>query len=512
MVVALRFLFDLPLRYKFWLVNGVSFVGMLVLVLFALIDFRSGMLEQARQEARQQLTLLARLADTAGAGANTFVRDDSGVHWLGSSSLSLPLLEQRVEDAGNPGAGFRFSDAAGPNGGFWSDLVADDPFRFVAVYGDGKGRILGQVVQVPSVLELGLEKFLYYGVLVFGLMALVLVASQMLILFVSKPINQLRNVMLRVHEQGDLSVRISSESNDEVGQMTQAFNKMVQDLSRIVTEIRAASLTMDSMADHLVNEVRKNVKSIEVQQGETEQLASALTEMACTSQDVQRNANENNQRSLESVKVARSGNEQVEFLVNSITLLATDIRDGAAVVHKLADETSSIGSALDVIKSIAEQTNLLALNAAIEAARAGEQGRGFAVVADEVRSLAQRVQDSTDQIKTMLDRLQSSSVKAVDVMNARSDEAGRCVDQAQQAGAVIQEIAGNAQHINDSNTQIAVSITQQSTTVESVNENVIKLRDEMEAVFDSIKRNADTAHTLADLSSRMNKSTEHLKL
>ena len=134
------------------------------------------------------------------------------------------------------------------------------------------------------------------------------------------------------------------------------------------------------------------------------------------------------------------------------------------------------------------------------------------MVADEVRSLAQRVQDSTDQIKTMLDRLQSSSVQAVDVMNARSDEAGRCVEQAQQAGAVIQEIAGNAQHINDSNTQIAVSITQQSTTVESVNENVIKLRDEMEAVFDSIKRNADTAHTLAELSSRMNKSTEHLKL
>src|SRR5690606_2271039 len=183
----------------------------------------------------------------------------------------------------------------------------------------------------------------------------------------------------------------------------------------------------------------------------------------------------------------------------AITRLADDIRSGAQVVHKLADETTSIGSALDVIRSIAEQTNLLALNAAIEAARAGEQGRGFAVVADEVRSLAQRVQDSTDQIKRMLDQLQRSSEEAVSVMNARSDEASKCVQQAQEAGSVIHAIADHSRQINDANGQIAVSITQQSETVESVNRNVIQLRDEMEAVYTSVKRNAEAARTLAEL-------------
>src|SRR5690606_10482339 len=192
----------------------------------------------------------------------------------------------------------------------------------------------------------------------------------------------------------------------------------------------------------------------------------------------------------------------------AITRLADDIRSGAQVVHKLADETTSIGSALDVIRSIAEQTNLLALNAAIEAARAGEQGRGFAVVADEVRSLAQRVQDSTDQIKKMLDQLQRSSEEAVFVMNARSDSANKCAEQAQHAGTVIHEISRHSQQINDANGQIAVSVNQQNVTVESINQNVIQLRDEMESVFTSIKRNADSARTLAELSSRMTRSIQ----
>ena len=408
----------------------------------------------------------------------------------------------------------RFDDRVGEAGlsRWWADFFQSDPLRYVALQATGSGGAVGVVVPVPSLLQLCWEKAPYYGLVVFLMMSLILVASQLLILFVSRPITVLRKAMLEVREQGNLGVRLESESNDEVGQMTQAFNQMVKDLARLVTEIRAAAMTMDSMSVHLVNEVRQNVQSIQNQQAETEQLAAAITEMSCTSQDVQRNANDNNQLALQSVSVARSGNDQVDFVVDAITRLAGDIRDGAAVVHKLADETSSIGSALDVIRSIAEQTNLLALNAAIEAARAGEQGRGFAVVADEVRSLAQRVQDSTDQIKRMLDQLQHSSVEAVSVMNARSEDAGNCAEQAQKAGVVIHEIADHTQQINDANGQIAVSISQQTATAESVNRNVIQLRDEMEAVYTSIKRNADAARTLAELSSRMNRSIEHLKL
>lgn len=516
--VPLRFLLDLPLKFKFWLVNLVSFAGMLLLVLAAIVDYRQGLLEQAQQHARPLLALQAQLMQAQPERtpihlSSGFIIADDDVRWLGDADISGRDLQQRVANLPLRG-GFQFDDRSGTGtlSRWWADLFGGDALRYVALQSTGGGQALGMIVDVPSIMALSWQKFFYYGGVVFLMMLLVLAASQALIQFVSKPVAALRDAMRQVHEQGDLSVRAVCESSDEVGQMTLAFNNMVKDVSRIVTEIRAAAFTMDSMSEHLARESSSNVQSVEVQQAETEQLATAITEMASTSQDVQRNANENNVRSMESVKVARSGNQQVDFVVTAITRLATDIRDGAAVVHKLADETSAIGTALDVIKSIAEQTNLLALNAAIEAARAGEQGRGFAVVADEVRSLAQRVQDSTDQIKTMLDRLQQSSMQAVSVMTERSSDAGRCVEQAQQAGAVIREIAGNAQSINDSNTQIAVSTTEQSSTVESVNQNVIKLRDEMEAVFTSVKRNADAARTLAELSTRMMRSIEHLKL
>lgn len=505
----MQFLLNLPLRYKFWLVNGVSFAGMLVLTLFAIIDYRAGLIEQSRAHA--QLLLPAQVASTStpASDARWFRVDNGAVNWQGSNGMHVGQLQQRLAAVPTT-TGFHWHDSE--NAGWMADFFNGEPLRYVALQRFDRDTAIGRIEVIPSVFALCLDKAPYYATVVFCMMLLVLFASQMLIVFVSRPMNLLRAAMMKVHEQGDLSVRVTSESSDEVGQMTLAFNQMVKDLARIVTEIRGAAMTMDSMSEHLVKEARNNVQSIQNQQAETEQLAAAITEMACISQDVQRNATDNNQRSLQSVSVAQSGNQQVDFVVQAITRLANDIRSGAQVVHKLADETTSIGSALDVIRSIAEQTNLLALNAAIEAARAGEQGRGFAVVADEVRSLAQRVQDSTDQIKRMLDQLQRSSEEAVSVMNARSDEAGKCVQQAQDAGSVIHAIADHSRQITDANGQIAVSITQQSETVESVNRNVIQLRDEMEAVYTSVKRNAEAARTLAELSSRMSRSIEHLKL
>lgn len=508
----MQFLLNMPLRYKFWLVNGVSFIGMLALTLFAIMDQRDMLLEDRREQARMILDYHNASTDVAGP-MPVFVLAEGRVQWPAGAGSEPAGLRQRL-DRVSVTQHFQWLDTAatGRWDGFWRDVFSTDPLRYVAIKGTGSGQALGYVVSVPSLLQLSVDKAFYYAAVVGLLMVLVLLASQMLILFVTKPIAQLRLAMLKVHEQGDLSVRIDTQSSDEIGQMTLAFNQMVKDLSTIVTEIRAAALTMDSMAENMAKEARNNVQSIQNQQAETEQLAAAITEMACSSQDVKRNADDNNALSIQSVQVAHSGNEQVEFVVDAINLLAEDIRSGAEVVHKLADETSSIGSALDVIRSIAEQTNLLALNAAIEAARAGEQGRGFAVVADEVRSLAQRVQDSTDQIKRMLDQLQRSSEEAVAVMNTRSDSADKCAGQAQTAGSVIQEIAHHSKQINDANGQIAVSVSQQNMTVESINRNVIQLRDEMEAVFTSIKRNADGARTLAQLSSRMSRTIEHLKL
>ena len=508
----IRYLIDLPLKFKFWLLNGVSFAGMLVLVLLALVDYRQGLLQQAVSHSEVVLSLVqdeAGLNGLTSAVPGLFKVEDNRADWISrqhpqesiSTYWDSVPRQTGVHDA---------LDQKGWMSRWWADCFDSNAVRYVSLQQQG-GQVLGMVLPVPSLFELALAKSGFYAVVVFILMSAVLFSSQMLIQFVSKPMQTLRDTMLRVQKNGDLRVAVESRSRDEVGQMTDAFNLMVKDLARIVTEIRTASMTMDVMSKDLVKEVDGNARSIEIQKGEAAQLVEAIAHMLLNNQDVQSNATDNTQRSLASVTVAREGNKQAEFVVSSITSLAQEIRQGASVVQQLADETGAIGASLDVINSIAEQTNLLALNAAIEAARAGEQGRGFAVVADEVRNLAKRVQDSTEEIKAMLQRLEHSSKKAVDVMNARSDEATRCVEQADNADKVIHEIATNVHAMNDANSQIANSINQQSATVDGVNRSVHKLSEEMEAVSESVKRNAAAAQILAELSERMTKVIAHLK-
>ncbi|RLT93994.1 methyl-accepting chemotaxis protein [Ketobacter sp.] len=514
----IRYLIDLPLKFKFWLVNGVSFLGMLLLVLAALMDHRQGLLDQAAAHSQQILSMVpAREQSPQSAPTepgipglkDVFEIKDQQLRWLGANPSGSNLRAVWETLPRQPGV----QDALQHRSWlarWWADSFDAGPGRYVSIRQHGE-RLVGMPLSVPSLWELALAKSGFYALVVLVLMSAVLFCSQMLIRFVSAPMQVLRDTMLRVQRDGDLRVTVASHSRDEVGQMTDAFNVMVKDLARIVTEIRTASMTMDVMSKDLVKEVDRNAHSIEVQKEEVARLVDAIAQMALNNQAVQGNATDNTQRSLASVTVARDGNQQAEFVVASITRLAEEIRSGANVVQQLAEETGAIGASLDVINSIAEQTNLLALNAAIEAARAGEQGRGFAVVADEVRNLAQRVQDSTEEIKAMLQRLEHSSTKAVAVMNARSDEAGHCVEQADNADRVIHEIASNVQVMSDANNQIAHSISQQTATVEEVNHSVHNLSTEMEAVSASVKRNAGAAQILAELSHRMTQAIAHLK-
>ena len=504
-----RYLLDLPLKFKFWLLNAVSFVGMLVLVLCALVDYRQGLLQQAVVQSEIVLALVDPDKPQVNAVPGLFQLQDQQFTWLGQDYPQGSMTGYWNPLPRHSGV-FDAMAQRGWLARWWADCFNNDGLRYISIQAQGD-RILGMAVSVPSLAQLAFAKTGYYGVVVFMLMLAVLFFSQMLIQFVSKPMQLLRDTMQRVQNDGELRVAVDSHSRDEVGQMTDAFNSMVKDLASIVTEIRTASMTMDVMSKNLVKEVDGNARSMEIQRGEVAQLVDAIAQMVLNNQDVQSNATDNTQRSLASVAVAREGNQQAEFVVASITQLAEEIRAGANVVQQLAAETGAIGSSLDVINSIAEQTNLLALNAAIEAARAGEQGRGFAVVADEVRNLARRVQDSTEEIKAMLLKLEHSSSRAVDVMNARSDEAGRCVEQADNADKVIHEIANNVQTMSDANNQIAHSINQQSETVDGVNHSVHKLSEEMEAVSESVKRNAGAAQILAELSNRMTKAIAHFK-
>jgi uncharacterized phage infection (PIP) family protein YhgE len=217
--------------------------------------------------------------------------------------------------------------------------------------------------------------------------------------------------------------------------------------------------------------------SMEAQRSETEMVAASMNEMSATVKTVADNAESAASAATEAQTEASEGKSVVDKSIGSINKLADEVQRAADVIHRLESDSESIGVVVDVIRDIAEQTNLLALNAAIEAARAGEQGRGFAVVADEVRTLASRTQESTQEIQQMIERLQAAAVEAVGVMGDGKREAESSVEQAARAGESLQSIIASVSTIADMNTQIASAAGQQNTTAEEMNRNLAHISE-----------------------------------
>jgi len=233
---------------------------------------------------------------------------------------------------------------------------------------------------------------------------------------VSNSINQLRSVMIDVENNSDLSLRANVAGKDEIAQMGEAFNKMLETFSSLISNITVSSQQLSSSAAEMSQISESSTQAIMQQLSETEQIATASTQMSASSQEVARNANEASNATRDADEQAIAGNRLVVDATSSIDSLVSEVERTTGIINELEEGSTNIGSVLDVIRGIAEQTNLLALNAAIEAARAGEQGRGFAVVADEVRNLASRTQESTEEIQTMIEQLQQGASAAVKAM------------------------------------------------------------------------------------------------
>ena len=234
--------------------------------------------------------------------------------------------------------------------------------------------------------------------------------------------------------------------------------------------------------------------------------------MAATAQSVAQSCEEAAVEAGQTREIANQSNQRSERTSASMRQLSSRLGDSAATLQQLRVQTEQITRVVDVIKGIAEQTNLLALNAAIEAARAGEQGRGFAVVADEVRNRAQRVQSSTDEITLMVSALQAGTRDAVDFMQESSFKADDCVQQAQEAGAALAEITGAVAQMRESNTQIAVAAEQQSHVAEEMNRAVVSIRDVTENTVQQTVDSATTSNQLATLAGELSKAIGQLKL
>ncbi|MBN1006099.1 methyl-accepting chemotaxis protein [Amphritea pacifica] len=276
---------------------------------------------------------------------------------------------------------------------------------------------------------------------------------------------------------GDLTVRLAVENNDEIGALTAAMEAMRSHLLEMISHITSTTTQLSTAAEEMSAITMETNRNVQRQQAETDQVAAAMTEMTATVQEVANNIAYTANSASEAKDETLSGNQVVNKSIDQIQVLERQVEGAAISIKELAQNSSEISEVLDVIKSIAEQTNLLALNAAIEAARAGEQGRGFAVVADEVRTLASRTQLATQEINQMIEKIQSGSQTAVDAIEKSYEQTNIAVKQVTKAGESLIAISASVSRINDMSTQIASSAEEQSAVSEEINRNIVAIRD-----------------------------------
>ena len=304
---------------------------------------------------------------------------------------------------------------------------------------------------------------------------------------------------LREIADGDLTVAIQVNGEDEVNQLLAAMKDMTEKMHANISTVSASTAEMANAADQMSAITDETNQGILKQQSEIDQVATAINQMTATVQEVTRNATDAAHATQEADTETKNGQQVVSDTINSIDKLANEVQSATKVIHKLESDSESITKVLDVIKGIAEQTNLLALNAAIEAARAGEQGRGFAVVADEVRTLAARTQDSTKEIESMIEQLQTGARQAVQVMEASSSQAQATVDQAAGAGTALAAITNAITSINEMNTHIATAAEEQTQTTEDINRNIVNIIQVVAETSKGSQRTAGAGESLSKL-------------
>lgn len=302
---------------------------------------------------------------------------------------------------------------------------------------------------------------------------------------------------------GNLTARADIQSKDELGRIASSFNAMSEKFMKVVQEIGAATGHLASAAEETSAITEQTNSGIRQQQSETEQVATAMNEMNATVHEVSQNAARAAEAARNADEEANNGKQVVTHTIEVIDSLANEVEKATNVIHQLEDESDSIGSVLDVIRGIAEQTNLLALNAAIEAARAGEQGRGFAVVADEVRTLASRTQQSTAEIQAMIQKLQAGAANAVKVMDVSRTQAQESVEQVAKAGASLDIIVRGITTINDMNHQIASAAEEQSAVADEINKNIVNISQVAEQTSQGAQQTSQASEELARLAQQL---------
>ncbi|WP_350995724.1 methyl-accepting chemotaxis protein [Shewanella sp. TB7-MNA-CIBAN-0143] len=340
-------------------------------------------------------------------------------------------------------------------------------------------------------IEHGKNQAFIIGLSIFLLIAAVLcIFTYLIIRSIIKPVQDITYVISSIEKSKDLSMRCDESGNDEISKIAYHFNQMVMTFQELIQQVDESVTAMNESCQELSRNAMTASKGVLRQLNETDMVATAVTEMGATIDEIAKNTELAASKASQTHENAQSGQQGVELTVQKITLLAKQLADSASVVTELERDSVTIGSVLDVIRGIADQTNLLALNAAIEAARAGEQGRGFAVVADEVRTLALRTQTSTQEITSIISTLQARTHSIVELMQESQQQGRESAEQAAIAGDVLRTITNDVTNIMDMSTQIAAAIEEQSMVAAEVGKNVVVIRDIADESSQAAEENA----------------------
>ena len=436
------------------------------------------------------------------------------VHPLRQDLVGQQMGEQR---SGEDGFWYTMVDLAkgGQHGVLtypWQTTAGKEADKLSAVHGFAPwGWVLGSGMLLDDIEHAVERQFWTMAIATFVAIIVMAAFGVVISRAIVRPLELIKDSMKKV-AQGDLTATIPVQGKDEIGIVATRINESVAAMRGALLESVNSANEVAEAAIRISSSAEETSQAVVSQRDQLSQLATAMNEMSATVADVAGHAEETARDTLDASNEAGLGDKDVHSSVDSIKSLSNELEIAAEQVNKLKEGVMQISEVTAVISGISEQTNLLALNAAIEAARAGEQGRGFAVVADEVRNLASRTHHSTDEIQTTINRLQQLAVTTASAMQTSQDLAYSSVERAENAGSDLSLIVNHIQHVSDKATQIATAAEEQSAVAEEMNRNVSGINDAALEMSQAANYLAEESEKLADLSRQLDEKLLHFKL